>query len=426
VLKQLAVFVRYQPSFFRGSELESTTCEGEDTLMVQEKKKSPENLQEAARKLCKCIGDEVVPGTSNARRRQLFGEMSDLRNKAEVSGASETLELLDAQRSALRMPKTKQNILEKASMWCRLFLTVFVAFWGALCSVLLMPLRVLNPLCRLVGIPHGMMPADIVLEMWAKAVLAAAGVVAKVDGGSGASFKANILGVIVYNHTSNLDPFLVNAACRLGLKYIGKKTLFMIPVIGWLFSFMGSVPINRGDPEKARATMNETVARIMKRWGRCVAIAPEGTRSTDGHLRLPFKKGVFHLQQQTKAPLLPIVLHGAGELWPPGRTFTSTGVVTMSFLPPVHPEEPSKDWNSHDATRVKLQRDYAEYLANKPDLGALPLSWMDAALCICRVVITLYAYSTLWSFLPSLGAPRWTAIFLAFGVFNVFFVAKVL
>merc|ERR1712066_16015 len=104
--------------------------------------------------------------------------------------------------------------------------------------------------------------------------------------------------------------------------------LFMLPVLGWLFVLLGMVPLNRGNREKAVQTMNEAVANIMKKWSRSVAISPEGTRTTDGHLRLPFKKGVFHLQEKTKVPLLPIVVQGAYELWPSGRPFAAPGVVT--------------------------------------------------------------------------------------------------
>ena len=88
------------------------------------------------------------------------------------------------------------------------------------------------------------------------------------------------------------------------------------------------MPINRGDPKKSIATMNERVAAIMSRWSRSVAVSPEGTRTKDGHLVLPFKKGVFHLSQQMQAPILPPAIHGAFDRAPPRRPCTAAGELT--------------------------------------------------------------------------------------------------
>merc|ERR1719183_506346 len=90
------------------------------------------------------------------------------------------------------------------------------------------------------------------------------------------------------------------------------------------------------------------------RSGRSVAVAPEGTRTTDGNLTLPFKKGAFYTQELAKVPLLPVVIFGAYELWPPGQLFATPGEVTISALPQQLLGEGSRD----DA-RVRLQRSIA-------------------------------------------------------------------
>ena len=48
----------------------------------------------------------------------------------------------------------------------------------------------------------------------------------------------------------------------------------------------------------------------LRREGRSVCIAPEGTRSLTGRLG-PFKKGAFHLAIQARVPMVPIVIHGS-------------------------------------------------------------------------------------------------------------------
>lgn len=390
-------------------------------------------IAKAAAELAKKIEDKR-PGDSPSMCRQLFGELALLRNRAEVENAAETLEVLDAIRSKLKIGKKAQSSIDKASMYIRLILTAVLALWGSLCLLMVLPLRCIHPVLRQqFGIPNGMLPFDFLLRQWAKGVLAAAGVqVAVVGAPADWVLNTNTVGIIIYNHASNLDPFIIQTVCNNSPKYIGKKVLFMIPILGWLFMLMGMVPLNRGDREKAVATMNNAVAGIMKHQCRSVAIAPEGTRTTDGHLRLPFKKGVFHLQDQTKVPLLPIVISGAYELWPSGRMFASPGKVTVSFLPQQRQVETSGDLNPRDATRLALQRGYSDNAAAHPDRGAIPLTPGETAACVCRIMITLFAYWSTWQFFYStasllgLGSRGWTGLFFATSLAAAFYVEKFL
>jgi hypothetical protein len=84
-----------------------------------------------------------------------------------------------------------------------------------------------------------------------------------------------------------------------------------------------------------------------------------GTRTTDGNLILPFKKGVFHMQSQAKVPLLPVVIRGAYELQPPGGMLVRSGRVYVRPIAaiPYHPN------TSHDDARFELQRRFAAEVA---------------------------------------------------------------
>jgi len=305
----------------------------------------------------------------------LFGAYAKLWNDAEEAGEQEVLEELKQLRPELRMPRCKaaNSKLAKLSMLLRLLLTVFVAGAGCACLLALTPLRWMHPLLRLLGVPNGFLPMDLCMYFWGRSVMAAAGIKVRLIGQSASQqWGSSQCGLIVYNHASNLDPFIVNIVARtLAPKYIGKKILFAFPFFGWFSLAVGMVPINRGDREKAVHTMNETVGGIMRRWGRSVAVSPEGTRSTDGHLTLPFKKGAFHLQDQTKVPLLPVVIFGAFDLWPPGQLFATLGEVTACVLPP----QPAAALDK-TAQRLALQRAMASRLAQHPEQGdAQPLSW---------------------------------------------------
>mmetsp|Transcript_1860 Transcript_1860/g.5625 ORF Transcript_1860/g.5625 Transcript_1860/m.5625 type:complete len:396 (-) Transcript_1860:177-1364(-) len=361
---------------------------------------------------------ESGPGSLSVRRA-LFGAFAALWNDAEEAEDQDALKVLAELRPKLKCRRPKHSLLPKCLMYFRLVLTVLVACWGSLCVLTLAPLRLLHPLLRKCGIPNGWLPMDLAATLWARAVLSAAFVKVKIDGKTTQEqWGSEPCGVVVYNHGSNLDPFIVSGACRmLAPKYLGKKTLFKFPFFGWMSLALGMVPINRGDREKAVRTMNETVGSIMRKWRRSVAVSPEGTRTTDGHLTLPFKKGTFHLQEQTKAPLLPVVIHGAFELWPPGQVFAAAGEVTVRVLP-VQANEGAT--GTREASRFALQRSFAKTVAHHPELGSEPLSPSSLMECIVFLLGTAVVFRQFWLLYAGLTAAAGLGGTGIFGLFIAF------
>ena len=50
-----------------------------------------------------------------------------------------------------------------------------------------------------------------------------------------------------------------------------------------------------------------------------------GTRSKTGHL-LEFKKGPFHVWEHLQAPIIPMMIYGAYELFPAGANMMTPGM----------------------------------------------------------------------------------------------------
>jgi 1-acyl-sn-glycerol-3-phosphate acyltransferase len=118
--------------------------------------------------------------------------------------------------------------------------------------------------------------------------------------------------VVVSNHESNADPFLVSFL-PWEMKWLGKASLFRIPVAGWMMWMAGDIPVHRGDSDSAKEAM-AACARWLAR-GMPVMLFPEGTRSKDGQL-LPFKDGAFRLAIETGAEILPLAVAGTGTALP--------------------------------------------------------------------------------------------------------------
>jgi len=65
-----------------------------------------------------------------------------------------------------------------------------------------------------------------------------------------------------------------------------------------------------------------------------VVLAPEGTRTVSPTMA-PFKKGAFHLAMQAGVPMVPIVIHNAGDVAPKGDFVFRAATVEVEVLPPV-------------------------------------------------------------------------------------------
>jgi 1-acyl-sn-glycerol-3-phosphate acyltransferase len=115
--------------------------------------------------------------------------------------------------------------------------------------------------------------------------------------------------VAVSNHESYADIFLI---CYLPweMKWMAKKTIFRIPLMGWIMRMAGDVPLVRGNRQSALGALAMCRDRLDKKVS--VMVFPEGTRSTTDDL-LPFKDGAFHLAVEAQVPILPIAVAGTRE-----------------------------------------------------------------------------------------------------------------
>ena len=91
--------------------------------------------------------------------------------------------------------------------------------------------------------------------------------------------------------------------------------------MGTVFDVGGFVPVDRGDRDKAMASIARGAASL--RAGNSFLIFPEGTRSRTGNL-LPFKKGGFIMAIQAQVPIVPVA-DPAAAAPPCGRAARSSG-----------------------------------------------------------------------------------------------------
>ena len=168
-------------------------------------------------------------------------------------------------------------------------------------------------------------------RVWARTLLAASGVRVKVEGAE--HIHASGSYVFVGNHLSYMDTPVALANIPVQFRFLAKRGLFKIPLLGHHLTSAGHVPVPRDDPRAAVKTMSHA-AEIMREKGTSLLIFPEGGRSHDGVLR-PFKEGGAYIAIKAGVPLVPLVMIGTREVLPFGGGVVKPGKVTLRVLPPI-------------------------------------------------------------------------------------------
>lgn len=139
--------------------------------------------------------------------------------------------------------------------------------------------------------------------------------------------------VFMCNHLSFLDaPMLVTVIDR-PVRFIVKRFVFRIPVLGLGMRFAGYVPLDKEGVGEGRKRIARAVRLVMEK-GYSFLIYPEGTRSRKGKL-LPFRRGGFFLALDTGAPIVPVSISGTYELMPRGSRHIRKGTVRIVFHEPI-------------------------------------------------------------------------------------------
>jgi 1-acyl-sn-glycerol-3-phosphate acyltransferase len=164
---------------------------------------------------------------------------------------------------------------------------------------------------------------------WAKSVLTVCGVQVRVSGGENVP-----AGPAVYaaNHGSALDIPVVLGHLPADFRVIHKRSLYVLPVVGLHLYLAGHVGIDRGNPFRARRSLERAAERI--RGGTSVVVFPEGTRSRDEAVRA-FKRGPFVLAAKAEVPVVPLSLVGVKRVVPGGLIGLRPGTVELRIHPPL-------------------------------------------------------------------------------------------
>ncbi|MCQ2410881.1 MAG: 1-acyl-sn-glycerol-3-phosphate acyltransferase [Elusimicrobiaceae bacterium] len=120
--------------------------------------------------------------------------------------------------------------------------------------------------------------------------------------------------IIAGNHLSNADPPAIGGFAGLvrDSRFVAKKELFAVPLLGWFFRRSGYIPVDRKRTIGDFGALKEVVSALER--GESVVMFPEGTRSKTGQPQKP-KSGIGFLVYKTGVPVLPVKIEGTFG-WP--------------------------------------------------------------------------------------------------------------
>jgi 1-acyl-sn-glycerol-3-phosphate acyltransferase len=114
--------------------------------------------------------------------------------------------------------------------------------------------------------------------------------------------------VFVANHQGVFDIFLLYGYLNTPIKWIMKKSLRDIPLVGKACEKAGFIFVDSSSPVAAAKTIREAEQRLTN--GASIAIFPEGSRTRNGELG-KFKKGAYQMAMDMKLPVVPVTINGS-------------------------------------------------------------------------------------------------------------------
>ncbi len=166
-------------------------------------------------------------------------------------------------------------------------------------------------------------------RLWSRLILATVGIDVRVSGAENVPASP---AVFAANHASAFDVPVLFGALPVVFRIVHKRSLYLLPVVGWYLYLAGHIGIDRANPFRARKSLAAAAERI--RSGTNVAVFPEGTRSPDGAVHL-FKRGSFVLALNANVPIVPVSLVGVKRLVPRGLLSLRSGTLAVRIHPAV-------------------------------------------------------------------------------------------
>ncbi len=140
--------------------------------------------------------------------------------------------------------------------------------------------------------------------------------------------------VFVANHQGAYDIFAVYGYLGHNFRWMMKKGLSKIPLVGYSCKVSGHIYVDNSTPAAVRRTM--ATAEKQLAGGMSVVVFPEGSRTPDGKLH-SFRRGAYQLAMEFNLPVVPVTIDGAYDVMPRSALLPRYGTITLTIHRPIQP-----------------------------------------------------------------------------------------
>jgi 1-acyl-sn-glycerol-3-phosphate acyltransferase len=143
--------------------------------------------------------------------------------------------------------------------------------------------------------------------------------------------------LLASNHLAFVDSIVIPLVAPRRVAFLAKSEYFTGRGVRgtwsrWLFTAVGSVPIQRGTAGAAQEALDSALEILND--GLAFGIYPEGTRSRDGRLYRG-RTGVAWLALTAGCPVVPVALSGTQDIQPMGSRVPRVAKITVRFGKPM-------------------------------------------------------------------------------------------
>jgi len=156
--------------------------------------------------------------------------------------------------------------------------------------------------------------------------------------------------LLVTNHQSFLDPWMIGIALHRQIHFMARESIFKGGFWQYALERTNAFPIRRGRADST--AIREAISRLNK--GYLVNIFPEATRTNDGTIG-PIASGVAVIVHRAGVPVIPVVIDGAFEVLPRTRKLPRFGKVRVRYGVPI-PFKELKDLSA-DLISIRIRRE---------------------------------------------------------------------
>lgn len=143
--------------------------------------------------------------------------------------------------------------------------------------------------------------------------------------------------VFVANHQGPYDIFLIYGFLGRSFRWMMKKSLRNIPLVGKACESAGHIFVDKSGPKAIQKTYEQ--GRQVLKHGVSLVVFPEGARTFTGHMA-KFRRGAFQLADELQLPVVPVTIDGSFDVLPrqKGINFVTWHPLRLVIHAPIAPK----------------------------------------------------------------------------------------